>query len=55
VLEQPAGGSFEGLSVASSSEDENGLVRLEVLGVKTLALHDAKETCLVMSCDCVDQ
>jgi len=42
VLEQPAGGSLEGLSVASSSEDESGLVHLDVLGVKTLVLRDAK-------------
>jgi len=35
VLKQPAGGSLEGLSVASSSGDESGLVRLDLLGVRT--------------------
>jgi len=42
VLEHPASNSLVGSSVASSSEEESGLARLNVLGVKPLALRDAK-------------
>jgi len=42
VLEHPASSSLVSSSVASSSEDESGLARLVGLGVKTLALRDAR-------------
>jgi len=42
VLEHSASSSLVGSSVASSSEEKNGLARLDVLGVKTLALCDAR-------------
>jgi len=61
VVKHPVSGSLEGSSVASSSVEESGLVRLDELGVMTLALRDARvmrwtaRTCLVMSCERVDE